>query len=181
MVAHAVMLSAQAIAAALDAKPAGKNRWKARCPAHEDKNPSFYIGVGRTGAPLVKCWSGCSQAEVIAALKARGLWVARTRDERAPEELTRKRAAPRPTAPWLMAELERILSDAEGCVPDAPYIVAGAILEDAAMLSYQCVAHVATVLMGRSHTLSRHASRWLVERFPYALFEERPPDVAPRL
>ena len=46
----------------------------ARCPAHEDKNPSLSI-TDRDGRVLVRCHAGCSQADVIAALKARELWI----------------------------------------------------------------------------------------------------------
>jgi hypothetical protein len=45
----------------------------ARCPAHEDHEPSLSIAE-RDGKVLVHCHAGCSQADVIAALRARGLW-----------------------------------------------------------------------------------------------------------
>lgn len=47
--------------------------WAARCPAHDDRNPSLSIGV-REGRVLVHCFSGCDQAAVIDALRRRGLW-----------------------------------------------------------------------------------------------------------
>lgn len=43
------------------------------CPAHPDKNPSLAIDE-TGGALLVKCFAGCEQGEVVAALKSRGLW-----------------------------------------------------------------------------------------------------------
>lgn len=43
-------------------------RWKARCPAHDDKNPSAYITETDDGTLLVKCWAGCSTAEIVATL-----------------------------------------------------------------------------------------------------------------
>src|SRR6266699_1920689 len=47
--------------------------WMAPCPAHDDRHPSFSIDE-RNGHLLVRCGAGCSQAEVIAALRRRGLW-----------------------------------------------------------------------------------------------------------
>jgi hypothetical protein len=49
----------------------------ARCPAHDDRTPSLSITASTAGFTLVHCFSGCTQAAVIAALRARGLW---TRD-----------------------------------------------------------------------------------------------------
>jgi putative DNA primase/helicase len=47
--------------------------WIVKCPAHDDRNPSLSIREGG-GKPLVHCHAGCSQRDVIDALKARGLW-----------------------------------------------------------------------------------------------------------
>ena len=44
------------------------------CPAHEDRMPSLSVTETRDGSVLVHCFAGCSQTEVIDALKARGLW-----------------------------------------------------------------------------------------------------------
>ncbi len=57
-------------------------RWQgdygmARCPAHEDRNPSLRIKLGDNGRPLLRCFTGCSQEAVLDALKARGLWEGR--------------------------------------------------------------------------------------------------------
>jgi putative DNA primase/helicase len=46
----------------------------ARCPAHSDKTPSLAIGTSDAGMVLVCCHAGCSQDEVISALRARRLW-----------------------------------------------------------------------------------------------------------
>src|SRR5436853_577207 len=48
--------------------------WKARCPAHDDHNPSLSIATAEDGSLLVHCHAGCSQEDVIAALEGRGLW-----------------------------------------------------------------------------------------------------------
>jgi len=46
---------------------------QAKCPAHDDRNPSLSIKDGN-GRVLVKCHAGCSQDAVIIALKAQQLW-----------------------------------------------------------------------------------------------------------
>ena len=71
-------MSAESIAAALGhhTRKAGGG-FMACCPAHEDKNPSLAIDENN-GALLVKCFAGCEQGDVIAALKSRGLWSGNT-------------------------------------------------------------------------------------------------------
>ena len=70
---------AEAIAEALKGRRSGKG-WMARCPAHPDTTPSLSINETPTRKVLVKCFAGCSQAEVIAALRRRGLWPGAARD-----------------------------------------------------------------------------------------------------
>ena len=62
------------IAKALKGRRAGRHKWTARCPAHPDRNPSLSISTGCNGRALVHCFAGCSQDQVIDALKGRGLW-----------------------------------------------------------------------------------------------------------
>ena len=56
-----------------------KVRWQndyqltACCPAHNDRNPSF-SAKDDNGKILVKCFSGCTQDEVIISLSNMGLW-----------------------------------------------------------------------------------------------------------
>jgi putative DNA primase/helicase len=45
----------------------------AKCPAHDDRNPSLSIREA-DGKVLLHCYAGCSQQDVINVLKARGLW-----------------------------------------------------------------------------------------------------------
>lgn len=80
------MTSAEQIARALGGKRSGKG-WAAKCPAHEDGNPSLSINDGRDGRPLLHCHAGCSQHDIIEVLKARGLW--RERDEAGGDFLSR--------------------------------------------------------------------------------------------
>jgi hypothetical protein len=53
----------------------------ARCAAHEDSTPSLSIRE-HEGKILLHCHAGCSQRDVIEALKARGLWQAERGDQR---------------------------------------------------------------------------------------------------
>ncbi len=48
----------------------GTGKWSARCPGHNDKNPSLSISEGERGL-LVKCWGGCTLDEITAALGLR--------------------------------------------------------------------------------------------------------------
>lgn len=42
--------------------------WKARCPAHDDKNPSLSISVGKNDCVLLHCHAGCTPVEICAAI-----------------------------------------------------------------------------------------------------------------
>ena len=59
------------IIAALGGNP---STGKGRCPAHDDKNPSLQVTEGSNGKPLFKCFAGCTQQDVLEALRQRGLW-----------------------------------------------------------------------------------------------------------
>jgi putative DNA primase/helicase len=65
--------TADTLARALQARRSGST-WMAKCPAHEDRNPSLAIREGDGGNVLLHCHAGCRQRDVIDALKARGLW-----------------------------------------------------------------------------------------------------------
>ena len=65
--------AAAALAQALGGRKAG-GTWMARCPAHDDRSPSLSISSSKDGKVLVRCHAGCDQRDVIAALRARGLW-----------------------------------------------------------------------------------------------------------
>src|SRR5437868_3858417 len=49
-------------------RSSGPNQWSARCPAHEDRNPSLSIAVGLDGRVLLHCHGGCAFDDVLAAL-----------------------------------------------------------------------------------------------------------------
>ncbi len=66
------MTAAEVLARRLGGRKSGSD-WMARCPAHDDRNPSLSISE-RDGRVLVHCHAGCEQAAVIKALRVRGLW-----------------------------------------------------------------------------------------------------------
>jgi putative DNA primase/helicase len=65
-------MSAETIAKALGGRRAG-SCWMARCPVHEDREPSLSIR-DRDGTVLLHCHAGCDQRRLIGALRACGLW-----------------------------------------------------------------------------------------------------------
>lgn len=49
-------------------KAAGAGKWKACCPAHDDRDPSLSIRETDDGKVLLHCWAGCDTADVLAAI-----------------------------------------------------------------------------------------------------------------
>lgn len=83
-------MSVSVTAAAKDAVKRLNGTWhgsygKARCPAHDDRSPSLSITPGRA-AVLFHCFAGCAQADVIAALAAKGGYVRPTKRDVVPQE-----------------------------------------------------------------------------------------------
>jgi putative DNA primase/helicase len=72
-------MNAAELAFHLHGKKSGAG-WLARCPAHEDTNPSLSLKDGDDGRPLVHCHAGCDQSAVIAALRELGLWESTERE-----------------------------------------------------------------------------------------------------
>jgi hypothetical protein len=63
-------MSAQTLVDRLDgARKVGAGRWIARCPAHDDRDPSLSIRELDDGRVLIKCHAGCGAAAVMAAAK----------------------------------------------------------------------------------------------------------------
>ena len=56
----------------LNAKKQGKG-WIACCPAHDDRNPSLSIDLDNDQV-LLHCHAGCTNEDVLSALKIRDLW-----------------------------------------------------------------------------------------------------------
>jgi hypothetical protein len=59
-----------AVLARLDARPNGSDRWRCACPVCGGSNRStLSIGIGDTGAVLLKCWkSGCDPERIAQAI-----------------------------------------------------------------------------------------------------------------
>src|ERR1700704_1825792 len=76
-------ITAAGIAKALGGRKSGSG-WVAKCPAHEDRNPSLSITDVQDGNArvLVHCHAGCTQTAVIDALKRQGLWHRREQSPR---------------------------------------------------------------------------------------------------
>lgn len=63
------------------------NGWHACCPAHDDKNPSFFFADGDQGLAL-RCYAGCSYRDIARALEARGAELSRKSDDVPTEHYT---------------------------------------------------------------------------------------------
>jgi len=50
------------------AKPIGKKKYLASCPAHPDKSPSLAIKLTDDGKILIHCFAGCHVTDVVAAI-----------------------------------------------------------------------------------------------------------------
>jgi hypothetical protein len=74
------MTSVERLVEVLSAKRNG-NGWRAKCPAHDDHQPSLSIHEGADGRVLLKCFGGCATADIVAAvgLTLRDLFPARSR------------------------------------------------------------------------------------------------------
>lgn len=57
-------MTAKQFADILRAKKHG-GYWTAKCPAHEDKNPSLSIRQGKNGKVLIRCFSGCPTEAIL--------------------------------------------------------------------------------------------------------------------
>jgi putative DNA primase/helicase len=66
-------MTAETIAKALDGRRVGA-AWMAKCPVHDDCQPSLSLRDAPDGKVLVRCHAGCEQLSVVAALRSRGLW-----------------------------------------------------------------------------------------------------------
>lgn len=91
-----------------DARPDGKG-FKARCPAHEDHNPSLSITEADDGKVLVKCRAGCSNEAVVdeMGLEFRDLFQASDRQQPTAQPKATKSKPTFLTAEAALADYER--------------------------------------------------------------------------
>jgi hypothetical protein len=59
---------AETLATALGGRRSGGG-WIARCPGHDDREPSLSIHDANDGKLLVRCHAGCTQEKLITALR----------------------------------------------------------------------------------------------------------------
>ena len=76
-----------------------------RCPVHADATPSLSVTRKPDGRVLVHCFAGCAGADVIDALRHRGLWPGRA-------ERPRRRPVHRPQTPDQAAARKRRFAQA---------------------------------------------------------------------
>jgi hypothetical protein len=57
--------------------------WMACCPAHDDARPSLALRESEEGY-ILHCHAGCSQQQIIAELRTRGLWQPESERNRRP-------------------------------------------------------------------------------------------------
>lgn len=62
-------MSAQDLLSRLEfVRSTGADKWIARCPAHEDRDPSLSITEAPDGRVLVKCFAGCGALDILTAV-----------------------------------------------------------------------------------------------------------------
>lgn len=117
-------LEAKALAHALGGRTCGSG-WTARCPAHDDHNPSFRIDESPEGKLLFHCFAGCSQSDVISALNALGFWPVRSSSHRSPitSQLSKARCDGGLLAEQARAKAALILKSSRIADADHPYLV----------------------------------------------------------
>ena len=82
-------MSAEALLSRLDrVRKTGSGRWLARCPAHDDSNPSLSIREIDDGTLLINDFGGCATSDVLAAvgLDLHALFPKRAHDHRSQPE-----------------------------------------------------------------------------------------------
>lgn len=85
----------------------GDGRWLARCPAHDDRDPSLSVSVGRDHPVVVCCHADCEYGQVLAALGLGEADVCRDDDTQRPSRPATPKPAALPTdeqlAGWVAA------------------------------------------------------------------------------
>jgi hypothetical protein len=92
-------MTADSIAARLNAQSSGRGRWTTHCPAHNDRSPSLSIAEGDDGRVLLFCHAGC---EIEAIAQALGIEVRDLFHDNVPDS-------------WRSANTACVVSTAELC------------------------------------------------------------------
>jgi len=120
----------ETIANALGGKANSKGGYRCFCPAHDDRHhPNLDIDIGDGGKLLVHCTAGCSQPELIEALRARGLWssgkpLGEAEKQQAVERIARRKAARRQAQEAAAKKAVEIYSAATEAPENHAYILA---------------------------------------------------------
>lgn len=62
-------MSAQALLDRLSGvRQNGPGKWMAKCPAHDDNDPSLSVRLAEDGKILLKCFAGCNSLAIVAAI-----------------------------------------------------------------------------------------------------------------
>lgn len=95
--------------------------WTARCPAHDDRNPSLSLRITDSGRLLLHCFAGCSFDEIRPLLGLAGVKEAPRRERLSPPS----GSAPAPTPDPLTAQRKalRIWTASRSADPDHPYLL----------------------------------------------------------
>ena len=89
--------------------------WQACCPAHDDRSPSLSVRLAEDGKLLLKCWSGCGAADIVAAvgMELSDLFPRRERDTWSRPVAPAQRWIPRDVLSSLASEALIVLLAAE--------------------------------------------------------------------
>lgn len=103
-------------------KVTGSGRWLACCPAHDDRSPSLSVRETDDGTVLIKCWSGCGAADVVAAvgLSLSDLFPKRQRDAYRKPTRPGERWIPRDVLAALASEALVVLIAADSIASSRP-------------------------------------------------------------
>src|SRR5688572_17131765 len=59
------LIRSRLLADSLGFETLGDGKYKARCPSHDDRNPSLAVSSGSDGRVLLKCHTGCSTESIV--------------------------------------------------------------------------------------------------------------------
>ena len=93
--------------------------WTARCPAHEDRNPSLSLRLADSGRLLLHCFAGCSFDEIRPFLGLAGVKEAPRRERLYPPS----GSSPAPDPLTAQRKALRIWTASRPADPDHPYLL----------------------------------------------------------
>lgn len=105
--------------------------WTAKCPSHQDRSPSLSIREGDDGRLLVRCFGGCSAAEIVGAmgLSLKDLFPDEGPDRSKLREASRRREAER-QADKIESQRMAVFREAEATVGAARGIDSSSLTDE---------------------------------------------------